>query len=244
MYRQGMGIQHNMECHGFGWLLPKFDVHDWMFRDDVKGEMLFANPAIQQAYGARWREIQRGTDNHRVVSRVGELLTAYRRYEPLVTELILLLIRISLRDYRRYVYGLLKKGLREEIQADALAGALPLCWTTLEEVLQEHHGPPHLVTGNKTRYKDPGLLYDFLWDVDQPGVQRLHRDHASFRQLHRAIRNMLRRQQQLRPRSLLLLWTFTTGHRVFFFESNWILPYPDNWVFLQKTKPGLESPAS
>ena len=236
-YRQGMSLMQTMESHGFGWLLPKFDVQDWMFRDDVTSEMLFANPAIEQAYGRRWQEIQRGTDSHRQIARIDGWLRRFRHQDDLTDDLVLYLSWLCLQEYRRYVFGQLQKDLVESYKAGALAGRIPICLAALGRVTNR---PIHLITGNKTRWKHVGSLVDFLWEVDDE-VQRKHWDQASYRQLHRAIQRMLRMHDQLIAREAPLESRFGATLSVIFIQHNWILLYPDGWVFFQRTKPSLGS---
>jgi hypothetical protein len=124
--------------------------------------------------------------------------------------------------------------VKAEIQADhrtaALRGQQPFSYEYFEEIMGH---AVHLVSGNKSDFKDPLRLAHMLFDFDD-GRMRTHWENKPYRKLYRRAYAGLREQDHtggLANSMKAQLWPCL-------FAFHWVLPYPSADVFTQTTKQG------
>ncbi|KAE8371006.1 hypothetical protein BDV26DRAFT_299204 [Aspergillus bertholletiae] len=162
--REGLGFQQSMERYGYTWLLDKLDWGTMTFRYPFALYMMFDNPSLQAAYRARYAQVRdvrqdflRIIQIHRWMEEFSAVLCCLELLEDLLQQLCLCI-------FRKDVFTHVQHLLRPEHVARALAGEVPLYWSSVEPILIESVQPPVLLQGNRVAVKSIDTLYAWLWE--------------------------------------------------------------------------------
>lgn len=243
---EGMGLSVGLRKYGYGWLMDKLDWHNFTFKPLNSLAMLFGNRLMYEAYQKHKREVIAVTEDFLIAETVASLLVslpalpngvtrqrdpeALSATSPAKKFLQQHLIWLCIRSFRKDVMSLLKSDLQQDKIEASMSGTLPLCYNTLEEVLDPSQLPLYLAGGNRFRYKTVLDLVDYLWNLTD-GQERLHWDDKPYRLLYRRCRHIIRQSAGTQGER-----QFVNQLKLYFVASNWVLPCPSNQGFWQKTK--------
>jgi hypothetical protein len=128
--------------------------------------MLFNNPSMQNAYRARYTQVRDVRADFIAVSKIEQLMQQFRGFPQCQEFLEDELRQMCLCAFRKDVFQHIKDLLKKDAVEDALAGKVPLYWSSLNRVLRSRHCPPRLATGKRLAVQSVDVLFSWLWEHD------------------------------------------------------------------------------
>jgi hypothetical protein len=226
----GLGFCNTLPRYKYCWLEPRFDWNQLTFRSNITDQVLFGNGMLRGQYLRRGGQVQDFFDASRQLDLALEWIGKYHEHTHIRDRLLSWMAYICLHQFRQDILQSVKGEISEEHRSKALEKVKPLCFEYLEDIMADRL---HLVSGNRSDYKQVADLGHFLFDFDD-GRIRTHWEDRPYRKLYRRGRVGLDRQHsqlQLGSRFSRMLFRKLYAH-------HWILPYPTIDVFMQTTKQG------
>lgn len=227
----GLGFQATLQKYGYCWIEPKIDWNELVFQSDVRENILFGVPTMQREVLKRYLHLYSFFNNCDHVDTALSLLTTHHKNISISKQLLHWLIHIILKQFRIDVLAPIHRELIPEQIPMALQGDIGFSYAQLRQVFKNPE--LHLVAGNHTEYKEPGLLMNFLFGYHDHLI-RNHWSHKPFRILHQRARAAIGKLASQR-----LLGQFDQLFRRSFLLYHWIIPYPSSDGLSQTTKKGL-----
>jgi hypothetical protein len=224
----GLGFCNTLPRYGYCWFEPRIDWNRLIFKSDITDNILFGNRILQRQYlrrGGSVRDFFAATHRLELALR---WVTEYHNINPIRNRLITWIVHLCLQQFRVDVLTTVKAEIREEYQDESLQDPKPFCFAYLDEIMTDG---VHLVSGNKTMFKDPGDLVMFLFNHND-GRIRSHWDDRPFRKLYRRAYTAL----QLVHGGLMLQHVLARRLPLYLYMYHWVLPYPCPESFMQTTK--------
>ncbi len=224
----GLGVGDTMAQHGYGFLKDRFDWKGLRLESKYSDHTLFGNVHMERAYYKRWVDLKNIKDDFLLIEKLGRWLeVAIKLQNRAMRDFILEgMLWVCLEHFRKEVFYSIKESVDPDYLEDALAGQILLCKDNLDRVLVER---PHVVDGNRMRFKDAYDFVAFLWEFDDK-LERKHWECKGYRLLYRRVLSTLHAHA---PR-VIRQWREEL-HELFL-QTNWIVPYPNHLVFWQRTK--------
>jgi hypothetical protein len=224
----GLGFCNTLPRYGYCWLEPRIDWARLVFKSDVTDNVLFGNGILRKQYlrhGGRVRDFFATT---RRLELAMDWLNKHHNNNAIRRRILAWILHLCLQQLRIDVLTSLASEIRPEYREEALQGLEPFCFDYLDEIMI---GSVHLVSGNRSRFKDVTDLGRFLFNYDD-GHTRDHWEDRPFRKLYRRAYTMLsivpgnRRLHEMLMQWLvyMLCW------------YHWVLPYPCAYGLMQTTK--------
>ena len=141
------------------------------------------------------------------------------------------MVHLCLRQFRVDTLSTVSGEIQQEHRETALDGLRPFSHDYLEEIAD--YETLHLVSGNKSAFKDPSALAAALFDY-QDGRKRTHWENKPYRALYQRACTTLSAQ----PTTAGFVATLRRRLWRWLFAFHWVLPYPSVDVFMQTTKAG------
>lgn len=226
----GLGFSNTLRRYGYGWIEPRIDWERLTFQAAITDEVLFGNRTLRSQYLRRGGQVQ---DFHDVFLQMELALGWIRQYRGstwILSVLLSWIIHLCLHQFRVDTLTSVKGEIQRDHRTAALHGQQPFSYEYFEEIMGH---AVHLVSGNKSDFKDPLRLAHTLFDFDD-GHIRTHWENKPYRKLYRRAYAGLREQDHtggLANSMRKQLWPYL-------FAFHWILPYPSTEVFTQTTKQG------
>jgi hypothetical protein len=205
--------------------------------------MLLSHNYIQDQYKRRWQSVRGAADAQTALQEAqawalefklgsltlaeqADLYAAVERRRPWLEYLA----AATLQQFYANIFAQLKQDIKPKYQKAALAGEIPLCWDALCRVLST--GPPHLVSGNRMKYKaGPAELVNDLFDFDDGGTRGAWRK-LPYRYLYEKAIGLI---NKVLGQGAGERWAQHVKRVVLF--TCWLLPYPCGPTFFDRTKP-------
>jgi len=181
--RFGAGVGRSMERYGHPWIMSKIDWCRMAFRDNPNRAGPFQKSFDVGIYKKRAREVRHLYRDIDVVDKLDSLLRIHTPALYTHGEVIMTMVFLCLKSYRKCVFARFTEELRPEYRLKALAGEIPLCKPDIERVL-EVSSVCYIATGNRMARKNVPSVLSFLWDVED-GVKRRGWDDIEYRTLVR-----------------------------------------------------------
>ena len=226
----GLGFCNTLSRYGYCWIEPRIDWERLTFQPAVTDEVLFGNRTLRSQYLRRGGQVRDFHDIFLQLELALGWLQEHHDQPQICDRLIRWIVHLCLQQFRVDVLT----SISPEIQADqrdtALQGQRSFSWEYFDETMTQDI---HLVSGNKSDFKDPVRLAYLLFNFDD-GRTRTHWENKPYRKIYRRACTAL----SLRPntsefarRVRHCLWRSL-------FTYHWILPYPSADVLTQTTKQG------
>jgi hypothetical protein len=235
----GLGFSVTLPQSGYCWFLPKIDWTRFTFQRDLQGQSLFGNTHMTEAYQVRWRAVCESKDDFAKVEAFADWLRQYQNTEAVCTQLINELICLCMCHFRKDVLASIKKLIRPEYQQDAVEGKITLCKANLDRILlpvageeEEEISPYRLASGNGLVHKNLSCFTDFLWDFDDEQLRK-HWANKSYRMLYRRASEAVAAALGANAAD-----EFAEKLKRYFWNTNWVVPYPNRKMFWQRNRQG------
>jgi hypothetical protein len=226
----GLGFCNTLERYGYCWLEPRFDWERLTFQSSITDNVLFGNRTLRQQYLRRGGQVRDFLDSNRQLDIALDWLQEHRQHERIRERLLLWIVHLCLRQFRIDVVTAVRQEVHPDRSDDAFQGYDPFCVEYFEDLMDDD---VHLVSGNKSEFKDPSRLGRVLFEFND-GRIRTHWDNKPYRKLyqrasmalalHHSTAGLANQMKHILQRHL--------------FIYHWILPYPSTEVFTQTTKAG------
>ncbi|KAE8383929.1 hypothetical protein BDV23DRAFT_189826 [Aspergillus alliaceus] len=164
--QEGLGFQRSMDQYGYAWFQDKLNWDTMTFRHPFAPYIVFNNPSLQAAYQARY------VQKFSITPPCLELL------EDLLQQLCLCV-------FQKDVFTHIRHLLQPEHATQALAGEVPLYWTSVKPILIASAQPPLLLQGNRIAVKSINTLYTWLWEWKDGHYNRHGWKDKPYRMLYR-----------------------------------------------------------
>ena len=142
-----------------------------------------------------------------------------------------MLRELCLCAFRKDVFAHIQSTLHTDSVETALAGEVPLCYESIQEVLQEQHRPPRLAYGPQLAVKNIDVLFAWLWEWRDGRFERRGWKDKPYRMLYQQSFEAI---QAVRSKHAARSWRRAV--KASFLRSHWMLPYPDNRKFMRRQK--------
>jgi hypothetical protein len=191
--------------------------------------MLFNNPSMQQAYHARYSQIRDVREDFIRVNKIQQLMQQFEGIPECQEFLEDVLQQICLCAFRKDVFQHIKRLVKKECVEEALAGKVPLCWSSVNRILRPRHSPTHLVKGKRLGVQSIDVLFAWLWEWKSDQFQRKGWSEKPYRLLYRRsfeTITLMRGKHHAREWKRKLKSSFVKSH--------WLLPYPQGDRFMKR----------
>jgi hypothetical protein len=236
--KEGLGMRETMERCGLGWFLPKFNWSTLRLAPPHGENMLVGNLLMHSEYKRRWQAVK---DLRDVFVRFNQAEGWYGRYQVkekpgLLRKWLEYLHVLTMEQFDADVWKAMlaahKRSPELSPEAVTQGGPVAYCWKSMRELflVDGVRCPPHVVTGNKGRFKQLGDLLPFLFEWDD-GQERAGWGYKPYRILLQKSFELVERRL---GHDMANQWLLAFGHLIHL--THWILPYPTNTAFLQHTK--------
>jgi len=226
---EGLGFQVTMPQYGYSWFLEKIDWETMTFKAPHGQYMLFNNPSMQQAYHARYSQIRDVREDFIRVNKIQQLMQQFEGIPECQEFLEDVLQQICLCAFRKDVFQHIKRLVKKECVEEALAGKVPLCWSSVNRILRPRHSPTHLVKGKRLGVQSIDVLFAWLWEWKSDQFQRKGWSEKPYRLLYRRsfeTITLMRGKHHAREWKRKLKSSFVKSH--------WLLPYPQGDRFMKR----------
>lgn len=227
----GLGFSRTLEEFGFCWLTPIVDWKMLRFKSRYTDYVYFGNKSLGDSYmrrGRRMRDLQDASIQidmiHDYLRRDINDLARSRLSEQLAYTV--------LRQFRIDVMQSCARNefVNDEARTRALKGNLPFHPRLLLETLNNLHA----ITGNRTNVRDPELVLEWLFNVDD-NLRRQRWDNRPYRALHRRSLVVLGDMPDAAIATELYQRHLTTMAK----DHHPMLPWVGKDRFISRTKAGL-----
>jgi hypothetical protein len=177
----GLGFSNTLRRYGYGWIEPRIDWERLTFQAVITDEVLFGNRTLRSQYLRRGGQVQ---DFHDVFLQLELALGWTRRYRGstwILCTLLSWIIHLCLQQFRVDTLTSVKSEIQVDHRTEALRGQQPFSYEYFEEIMGH---TVHLVSGNKSDFKDPLRLAHMLFNFDD-GRMRTHWENKPYRKLYR-----------------------------------------------------------
>lgn len=226
----GLGFCNTMPRYGYCWLEPRLDWERLTFDEDVTEQVLFGNAMLRDQYLRHGGQIQDFFNTTRRLELALTWIDRHHQNQRIRDELIHWMVHICLQQFRIDVLRTVQFEISEDHREEALQGTQPFSYEYLDQIMP---AGLHLVSGNRSDFKEVSKLVRFLFHFDD-GRARNHWQDRPFRKLYQRARMAL----DLRHAALELGTTFSRRLMRYLVSHHWILPYPFKDGLMQTTKEG------
>lgn len=228
---EGLGFCRTMEEFGYAWFLDKVDWASLSFRYTHAPYMMFNNPSMQAVYRRHYRQIRDVRIDFIRVDRIRQWMIEFSGTAACVERLEHLLCQLCLCAFRKDVFAHVQSTLHPDSIEAALAGEVPLCYESIQEVLQEQYRPLRLAYGSQVAVKNIDVLFAWLWEWRDGRFERSGWKDKPYRMLYRQSFEAI---QAVRGKHAARRWRRAV--KTSFLQSHWMLPYPDSRTFMRRNK--------
>ena len=226
----GLGFANTLPRYGYCWIEPRVDWERLEFRTAVTDHVLFGNDRLRRQYLRRGGQVRAFFAASHRLDLAKRWHDGHHRVRAIRNRMIFWMVHVCLQQFREDVMATVKAEIDPALVDDAVRGERPFCYEYFEEIMRDD---VHLVSGNRSDYKHPSQLGQFLFGFDD-GRVRAHWEDRPFRTLYcRTYRALA-----LGPGGLDTAESFARRLSRCLHAHHWILPYPSNEVFTQTTKQG------
>ena len=226
---EGLGFCRTMEEFGYAWFLDKVDWATLTFRPSHAPYMMFNNPSMQAVYRRHYGRIRDVRIDFIRVDRIRRWMIEFGGVAACTDRLEDLLRQLCLCAFRKDVFAHIQSTLHTDSVEAALAGEVPLCYESIQEVLQEQHRPPRLAYGPQVVVKNVDVLFAWLWEWRDGRFERRGWKDKPYRMLYRQSFEAI---QAVRGKHAARSWRRAV--KTSFLRSHWMLPYPDKRTFMRR----------
>jgi hypothetical protein len=228
---EGLGFRRTMQDFGYAWFLDKIDWNTLTFRQPHAAHMMFNNPSMQSAYHARYGQVRDVRLDFIRIDKARQWMIEFSAVPACLNFLEKYLRQLCLCAFRKDVFRHIKSVLDPESTEAALAGEIPLCYTSIEASLKKEFRPPKLAHGNRLGVKSMDVLFSWLWEWNDGQFERKGWDDKPYRMLFRQSYYAVDT-----ARGKASARTFRQELKKSFVRSHFIVPYPQNTGFMRKDK--------
>ena len=228
---EGLGFCRTMEEFGYAWFLDKVDWATLTFRSAHAPYMMFNNPSMQAVYRRHYGRIRDVRIDFIRVDRIRQLMIEFSGVTACVERLENILCQLCLCAFRKDVFAHIQSTLHADSVEAALAGEVPLCYQSIQEVLQEQYRPLRLAYGPRVAVKNIDVLFAWLWEWRDGRFERSGWKDKPYRMLYRQSYEAI---QAVRGKHSARRWRQAV--KTTFLRSHWMLPYPDKRTFMRRHK--------
>ncbi|KAI8931113.1 hypothetical protein NX059_012123 [Plenodomus lindquistii] len=236
--KEGLGMNDTMERCGLGWFLPKMNWAILRFAPPHGENMLVGNLLLHQEYKRRWRAVK---DLRDVFVRFNQAEGWYTQHQmahqPGVRRMWLeYLHALNLEQFDADVWKAMLAAHKRhpELSPAAAESGVPIsyCYRGMRKLflVDGRVTPPHLVTGNKIRYRTVGELLDFLFQWGDK-EKRVGWGSKPYRLILQKTYEMIERRL---GHGAARQWL--DDYLVLVRLTHWVLPYPSEVALLRWTK--------
>ena len=225
----GLGFSNTLSRYGYAWIEPRIDFERLTFQADVTDNVLFGNQALRRQYLRRGGAVRDFHNNFVQLERAVTWLQQYHASEVISDRLTDWIVHLCLRQFRVDTLTAVRAEIHPDHRETALDGLRSWSRAYLEDTMG--YDGLHLVSGNKSAFKDPCALKEALFGYDD-GRKRTHWESKPYRTLYRRACVTLSAQ----PATTALVPRMQRRLSRWLFAFHWILPYPSADVFMQTTK--------
>ena len=228
---EGLGFCRTMEEFGYAWFLDKVDWATLTFRPTHAPYMMFNNPSMQAVYRRHYGRIRDVRIDFIRVDRIRQWMIEFSGVTACVERLEILLCQLCLCAFRKDIFAHIQSTLQADSVEAALAGEVPLCYESIQEVLQEQYRPLQLAYGPRVAVKNIDVLFAWLWEWRDGRFERSGWNDKPYRMLYRQSYEAI---QAVRGKHSARSWRRTV--KTTFLRSHWMLPYPNKRTFMRRHK--------
>jgi hypothetical protein len=233
----GMGLGTTMKRSGYGWLLPKVDWSSMTFETELSRKMVYHNRVLRDSHRKQWQTVRDTKDDLGILEFIGDLFIQYGTNDSCRYSLKVILVALLLRRFRKDVFQSLEKDIRPEFRAEALAGQVSLCQSSLEKVLlpQQHDrdlASINVVCSNRSKLRTVASVANLFWDFDD-GYVRTNWAQRSYRLLYQRALVLVRIACGEETAAELQDLT-----KRLFIAHTWMIPYASNEKFFVRSSSG------
>jgi hypothetical protein len=236
--REGLGMDSTMERYGIAWFLPKINWAVTRFKRVHQANLIQGSMLLHREYRRRWRAVR---DLRSVFVRLSQADAWFDQYDlaqdqPLRTKWLEYLLVLNIEQFDSDIWKTVLKMDRSRPElTPGMADQLPnlrFCFEDMRAMckVQGEVGPPHIVTGNKSRFKNGFELLSYLFSWND-GHERMGWDAEPYRMIYRKIAALIGRRLGQEDAQQ---WSDQFFHVLQL--THWVLPYPGPYSIMQHTK--------
>ncbi|KAE8383948.1 hypothetical protein BDV23DRAFT_189730 [Aspergillus alliaceus] len=229
--REGLGFQRSMDQYGYAWFQDKLNWDTMTFRHPFVPYIVFNNPLLQAAYRARYIQVRDVQLDFLRINQIHQWMQEFSVTLPCLELLEDLLQQLCLCVFQKNIFTHIQYLLQPEHATQALAGEMPLYWTSIKPILIASAQLPLLLQGNHIAVKSIDTLYTWLWEWKDGHYNRHGWKNKPYCMLYRQSYKII---QQVRSQAQARKWK--RALRTSFIQSHWLLPYPYSRGFMRKSK--------
>jgi hypothetical protein len=228
---EGLGFRRTMEEYGYAWFLDKVDWMTLTFRQPHSAHMLFNSPSMQAAYHAKYRQIRDVRVDFIRVDKARQWMIEFSAVPSCLDVLGKYLRQLCLCTFRKDVFAHIQSELHPDCVEAALAGQIPLCYESIQQVMKEEGQELPLAHGPRVAVKNVDVLFAWLWEWKDGQFGRQGWDEKPYRMLFRRSFEAI---TIVRGKASARTWR--QDLKTSFLRSHWMLPYPQRQAFMRKDK--------
>lgn len=241
--REGLGMEETMKRCGIAWFLPKINWAVARFMPLHQANLVQSSMLLHQQYKRRWRAVR---DLRSAFVRLSQADGWYDQYhlaqnQSLRNMWLDYLHVLNIEQFDSDIWKtVLKMNMSRPELAPGIVDRLPdiqFCFQDMQEMceLEGQICPPHVVTGNKSRFKNGFDLLHFLFSW-KDGSERIGWDAEPYRMIFQKTLTLIR---QHLGQKVARQWSDQFFHLLQL--THWVLPYPGPHSMMQHTKSRLNS---
>ncbi|OBT60329.1 hypothetical protein VE03_10768, partial [Pseudogymnoascus sp. 23342-1-I1] len=123
----GMGLSRTAAATGYGWLLPRIDWEQLVFRRRIATRVAFANSMLRDSYRKNWREVKGAKGDLGRIEAAGRWLELYQADPSCLRYTVEFILVLLMRSYRKEVFRLVKGMVLPHAREAAAEGRIMLC---------------------------------------------------------------------------------------------------------------------
>jgi hypothetical protein len=225
----GLGFSNTLSRYGYAWIEPRIDFERLTFQVDVSDHVLFGNQALRRQYLRRGGAVRDFHNNFVQLERAVTWLQQYHASEVISNRLIDWIVHLCLRQFRVDTLTAVRAEIHPDHRETALDGLRSWSHAYLEDIMD--YDKLHLISGNKSIFKDPCALKEALFGYDD-GRKRTHWEKRPYRTLYRRACITL----NVQPTTTAFVPRIQRRLSEWLFTFHWILPYSRFDGFMQVNK--------
>lgn len=236
--REGLGMGATMERYGIAWFLPKLNWAVARFNHTHQANLIQGSMLLHQEYKRRWRAVR---DLRGVFVRLSQADAWFDQYHltqnlPLRNKWLEYLLVLNIEQFDSDIWKtVLKMNLSRLELAPGTTDQLPdirFCFKDMHAMCMVEGKilPPHIVTGNKSRFKNGFELVNFLFS-QKDGYERTGWNAEPYRMIFRKTVALIEErlgQEGAQQQSDQFFHVLQLTH--------WVFPYPGPHSMMQHTK--------